>query len=93
MNQKLKYGGPAFPFEYHNQTHSVQKGFFSDNSIQPDGAEQYCGITVRDYFATKALPALIAKAGKTAQPQDIAYEAYTMADAMLKAREGIDDAA
>ena len=47
-----------------------------------------CGMTLRDYFAAKALMGRIAHGfnlGYT--PEDIATEAYKIADAMLKARQ------
>lgn len=51
--------------------------------------------TLRDYFAAKALPDLIAGYSRNqgsgpyldASPDEIAYWAYRYADAMLKARE------
>ena len=53
------------------------------------------GMTLRDYFAAKALPAIYKDACECARvdgwPDDwrdeVATEAYEMADAMLKARE------
>lgn len=54
----------------------------------------YKGVTMRDYFAAKALPDLIAGYSRNlgsgpyldASPDEIAYWAYRYADAMLKAR-------
>ena len=53
------------------------------------------GMTLRDYFAAKALPAIYKDTCECARidgwPDDwrdgVAAEAYTMADAMLRARE------
>lgn len=53
------------------------------------------GMTLRDYFAAKAMPILLAdyfeSAGKTGFDEDwmmgVAVDSYAMADAMLKARE------
>ena len=75
-------GGPAFPH---------------------DGQQNYTGgMTLRDYFAAMAMlgqlsgPALsdpdglaraMRKAGKSDPQELIAYNAYSFADAMLKARE------
>ena len=42
------------------------------------------GITVRDYFAAKAMQALIEKYDES--PAESADEAYDWADAMMKAR-------
>lgn len=46
------------------------------------------GMTLRDYFAAKAMQAMLAhpESSDTAEPERFAYAAYTMADAMLKAR-------
>jgi|Laugrespbdmm15sn_2_1035079.scaffolds.fasta_scaffold27407_2 hypothetical protein len=40
------------------------------------------GMTLRDYFAAKAMQALIQR-----DERDIAWEAYRFADEMLKARD------
>jgi hypothetical protein len=61
-------GGPAFPVT-------------SDNY-----ADSYCGegLSIRDYFAAKAMQGLM----DAAMPMpEIAAAAYAMADDMLKARE------
>jgi len=50
-----------------------------------DLAENEHGMTLRDYFAAKAMQGLIAE-GATGY-EDIAFFAYKYADAMLKARE------
>ena len=66
-------GGPAFPVEYYD--------------AQLDKRRVMQGMTLRDYFAAKAMEGdLIAGV----HPDDFnrcAYRAYQMADAMLKARE------
>ena len=46
----------------------------------------YNGMTLRDYFAAKAMEAAISRGNDTNRP-GIAEWAYCMADAMLKARE------
>jgi hypothetical protein len=46
---------------------------------------QHQGMTLRDYFAAKAMQALLEKFDE--MPVEIAYEAYTYADMMMKARE------
>jgi hypothetical protein len=43
----------------------------------------YDGMTLRDYFAAKAMEALV----HNRTPWDAAAEAYAYADAMLKARK------
>ena len=65
-------GGPAFPI-IHPPVEGVTNG----------GVESY-GITLRDYFAAKAMQGLIAK---YSHQSDIARNAYAIADAMLEARK------
>ena len=43
------------------------------------------GMTLRDYFAAKAMQALIPN-GQSIDPMKYAESAYVLADAMLKAR-------
>jgi hypothetical protein len=72
----INTGGPAFP---------VPANAFNDQE----------GMTLRDYFAAKVLPAIYKDTCECARvegwalgwPDDVAAEAYKMADAMLKARE------
>jgi len=50
-------------------------------------------MTLRDYFAAKAMQALIHSFGyregnNIVIPNNVSDHAYTMADAMLKARDG-----
>lgn len=72
-------GGPAFPAETNNR--------------------YYVGMSLRDYFAAKAIPSIYMVAMKEAaegsglfQHDDwrsgLALDAYAMADAMLKVRNG-----
>jgi hypothetical protein len=67
---KIKDGGPAFP-------------------NVPDGAGDKwqlwgTGMSMRDYFAAKAMQALIGRISDT--PENVARGAYMMADAMLAER-------
>ena len=74
MTDKITSGGPAFPSENH---------------------ALYYGMSLRDYFAAKAIPALIANflnndldlVDPEGWMDGLAMDAYSMADAMLKARE------
>ncbi len=68
-------GGPAFP----------QQGL--DPWKNPHQMAE--GMTLRDYFAAKAMQAQLARTtwGIEDAPLDMAQEAYSYADAMLKARE------
>lgn len=62
-------GGPAFPgFDY----------------IDQHGKKNPEGMTLRDYFAAKAMQALNYK---YSNEDDVARHAYILADAMLKARK------
>ena len=75
MEQKIETGGPAFP------CHA---------EIIPSRDGEYAGITLRDYFAAKAMHGMAGsrrycEAGW--DQADMASQAYEIADAMLKARE------
>ena len=51
---------------------------------------QYNGMTLRDYFAAKAMQSFLDEVGSESDQRfykDIAIGAYQVADAMLKARE------
>ena len=75
-------GGPAFPY----------------SALQPGGPTMYAdseGMTLRDYFAAKAMQALIAHEERAKQIGShnlgdfdirVAVAAHRYADAMLKAR-------
>ena len=51
------------------------------------GVEWHRGMSLRDYFAAKAMQAFIWRAVVEMDMEDAAIDAYEMADAMLKARE------
>ena len=54
--------------------------------VAADGTTWFDGMTLRDYFAAKAMQALVSADQMT--PHDyVANDAYSYADAMLKARE------
>lgn len=85
MNDKINDGGPAFPYTWVR----------SDEPATP-----MQGMTLRDYFAAKAMQALLGsqdmaantvRAAKDNGREDtelfMAEAAYEIADAMLKARE------
>lgn len=81
-----KTGGPAFPFEYHNQTAKPQESFVTDGLVAPNGAEQYGGLSIRDYFAAKAMQSMVAaEFNMSVQAKYWAEEAYRVADAVLAA--------
>jgi len=70
-------GGPAFPTARVNTVDVDEQ-----DGIQAFGA----GMTLRDYFAAKAMQAVIARGDDTNRP-GMAEWSYAMADAMLKARD------
>lgn len=74
-------GGPAFPIP--GAVSHYDDGSFSDDA--------HVGLSVRDYFAAKAMAALMAlNVGKEETGMDgvdfVVRGAYAMADAMLSAR-------
>lgn len=75
---KISDGGPAFPvWELNGNGQPEMTGF---------------GMTLRDYFAAKAMQSLISKHGFISDEINFAAEhSYEIADAMLKAREASND--
>jgi len=70
-----KTGGPAFPTDNYAAIVPMSTGYSE-------------GMTLRDYFAAKAMQGMYASEYfPTGVMADTAAEAYKMADAMLKARE------
>ena len=72
--KKQNNGGPAFPY-------CEQDG--------QGGYEQHKGMSLRDYFAGKALAGLLASGEDSIDAETNAHDAYIIADAMIKAREAI----
>ena len=66
-------GGPAFP------------GTQYASGISPTGHAE--GMTLRDYFAAKAMQGMLADSEVVASQEQLAEASYKMADAMLRARE------
>lgn len=82
MNPEIETGGPAFPTK-REALDPRATGWHMDE-----------GMTLRDWFAGKALPTHMAIAadgvlGTTAE--EIAARVYEMADAMIAARKGGTD--
>jgi hypothetical protein len=79
-DELMAAGGPAFP---------------STVELSDGSGFVYSGMTLRDYFAAKALPSAFAQYIEYAEENGwhegwrdgVARDAYSMADAMLKARE------
>jgi len=78
MQQDSITGGPAFPIP-------LQPGQSYNGHAPCDG------MTLRDYFAAKAMAGMLAAPPGKLPAQnngaDVARDAYMIADAMLKARE------
>lgn len=70
-----KTGGPAFPYS------GVHKGENENFIIDTHG------MTLRDYFAAKAMAGEMSSTEPLSVPENIASRAYAIADAMLKERE------
>lgn len=83
MEENIETGGPAFPAPELGAQHFGQPW-------------AYPGMTLRDYFAARAMTACYAEYCAHANVQGyeedwkmgVALDSYAMADAMLKAREG-----
>lgn len=89
MSNTTKDGGPAFPGV------RIEAG----DNYNPPRKIYRGGMTLRDYFAAKAMQGFLANSGGLIQansmsgwnftncePSDVATLAYVMADAMLEAR-------
>lgn len=75
MAGKINDGGPAFP---------------SEQGTSPEGTWNQTfdpGMSLRDYFAIRALSLVPRLIRTELSYDDLAFEAYALADAMLKARE------
>lgn len=79
MSEEINDGGPAL----------ARALGVLDNGAYPSERESQTGMSLRDYFAAKALAGILSKEGSTADRAfgGFAEYAYEMADAMLKARE------
>lgn len=92
----LRSDGPAFPAAFSNDTREPVTGWCGE-SVPPGKKAEYMGVSMRDYFAAKAMP--MAWAAEEQRPTGpyrehmeptyagIASRAYHLADAMLKARQ------
>lgn len=81
MSDKIKRGGAAFP-----GPNAEFVGIGSDGQerydIQPGG-----GMTLRDYFAAKAMQSLYSSRTRDYSIGLVARKAYKVADEMLEARD------
>jgi len=80
MKAYIKDGGPAFPGGFNNSAR---------NAAAPDGQiiPPMVGMTLRDWFAGRALEVLLSQEGVPLDPVRIAKDAYEYADAMLTVRD------
>jgi hypothetical protein len=79
---KIKDGGPAFPLPFIlDQTRGINGEY-----VDCEDAGVPTGLTLRDYFAAKAMQGLMARIGAH-DAHIIAHDAYSVADAMLEARK------
>lgn len=85
MKNKEEHGGSAFPGPFTGHCGD-------DDHVAPCACYVDPGMTLRDYFAAKALPSIqrgsleLAKLGNELTHDHQALAAYRMADAMLRAR-------
>lgn len=98
MTEHVNTGGNAFPSKV-----TIPNGQFDPFSGKTaQGNQEYIqmGMTMRDYFAAQALPAIYSDAMRDSLDRrellmhndwrtGLALDAYAMADAMLRAREGV----
>ena len=79
---KIKDGGSAFPSGVEEVKYPENGGAITSIKLQPANK----GMTLRDYFAAKALQAHITN-NLNLRPEDVAKWAYRYADGMLAERE------
>ena len=97
----INTGGPAFPVD-RQTAHGIaihEVGTKNEAAYIEAVARLSHGMTLRDYFAAKAIQGLLANQGPYGEDRpkpykedvmnvdEISQYAYVMADAMLKARE------
>lgn len=85
---KKQTGGPAFPVA-DGAAHRIAMSTAGDDEAKyiAESAKALSGMTLRDYFAAKAMQGRLANPDWMASDERTAAEAYQMADAMLRARE------
>ena len=86
MKNGINNGGTAFPSKF-----TIESGSFDPvQGKVAQGNQEYIqmGMTMRDYFAAKAIQGLLASEVRASEDQFAEYS-YKVADAMLRAREGL----
>ena len=76
---------PAFPCSLANKDETELTGFAGE-VIPPNKTAVYSGLSLRDYFASKALQGLLSR-GYSSGCEYNSRLAYEFADAMMKARQ------
>jgi hypothetical protein len=79
-------GGPAFPEGLHAANVELAGGRY-DGAYVSRYEQIDSGMSLRDYFAAKAMQGMLADHTFNHEPEMIASLCYGMADAMLKARQ------
>jgi len=93
MSAEINNGGPAFPAGSIRKTRQRPGDAGIDFVVSEIVKPRYEGITARDYFAAKALAAIVGNENKSYENcgkpgvKKIANWAYEFADAMLEARD------
>jgi len=80
---KINDGGPAFPGNGEQFVEGVH-GIQPQSAYGMHGSE---GMTLRDYFAAKAMQAMVSNGASLGSDQRTAEVSYRIADAMIAARE------
>lgn len=85
---KNQTGGPAFPVA-DGAAHRIAMQVAGDDEAKyiAESAKALSGMTLRDYFAAKAMQGIISSECNYGAFSDLASDAYSIADAMLRARE------
>jgi len=76
-----KDGGPAFPVDIRHVTR------MHNGALIPEYTETCTGVSLRDYFAAKAMATMYVDDSNV---HGAAHLAFKIADAMLKAREQVE---
>jgi hypothetical protein len=77
MSNKKNNGGPAFPCTFYDRD--------STGEYQP--REQLSGMSLRDYFAAKAMQGMLSDPSRELNEYEVSRESYIIANAMLVERE------
>ena len=77
---------PAFPCELVNFSKTESLDGFAGEKLPPDSKVNYSGMSLRDYFAAKALQGLVSREYRSGCEYE-ARMAYAHADAMMKVRQ------